>query len=83
MKEQVVIFSVDLSELRRTLPPIVARKKIEHYLGGILSAGYLSNLDSDKKGPPRVKIGRNVGYLRDPLVDWLQSRLRSDDEGGK
>ena len=83
MKEQAVTFSVDLSELRRTLPPIVARKKIEHYLGGILSARYLANLDSDKKGPPRVKIGRNVGYLRDPLVDWLQSRLHSDNEGGK
>lgn len=66
---------LDLSELRRTLPPFIARKKIEHYLGGILSAAYLSNLDSRKQGPPRIKIGRNVGYLRDPLIDWLEARI--------
>lgn len=65
----------DLSDLRRTLPPFVARKRIEHYLGGILSAAYLANLSSRKDGPPQIKIGRNVGYLRDPLVDWLEARI--------
>ena len=25
----------DLADLRRTLPPFVARKRIDHYLGGI------------------------------------------------
>ncbi len=69
---------LDLSELRRTLPPFIARKKIEHYLGGIYSAAYMANLDSRNRneGPPKVKIGRNVGYLRDPLIDWLEARIK-------
>ena len=70
--------SIDLSELRRTLPPFIARKKIEQYLGGIYSAAYKANLDSTKRneGPPKVKIGRNVGYLRDSLIDWLEARIK-------
>lgn len=65
----------DLSDLRHTLPPFIARKRIEHYLGGILSAAYLANLSSRQEGPPQIKIGRNVGYLRDPLIDWLEARI--------
>ena len=65
----------DLSELRRTLPPFIARNKIEQYLGGIYSLSYMQNLDSRGDGPPRVKLGRKVGYLRDPLVDWLEARM--------
>ncbi len=56
------------------LPPIVARAQIEQHLGGLLSRGYLANLDSQGKGPPCVKVGRKVAYLREPLVDWLAGR---------
>lgn len=83
MKKQPVIVSLDLTELRRTLPPLVARKKLDQYLGGIISKAYMANLDSRGEGPPQVRFGKNVGYLRDPLVDWLQSRLRSANEGGE
>ncbi len=82
MKKKQATFAVDLSELRRTLPPVVARKKIDYYLGGIISKSYLANLDCYNEGPPKVKIGKNVGYLRDPLVDWLESRILLD-EGGR
>lgn len=75
MKKKKATFTVDLSELRRTLPPVVARKKIDHYLGGIISKRYMANLDCRDDGPPKVRIGKNVGYLRDPLVDWLESRI--------
>lgn len=83
MKKRPVPITLDLSELRQTLPPIVARKKLDQYLGGIISKAYMANLDSQGEGPPQVRFGKNVGYLRDPLVDWLQSRLRSANEGGE
>lgn len=81
MKKQSVTLSLDLTELRRTLPPLVARKKLDQYLGGIISKAYMANLDSRGEGPPQVRFGKNVGYLRDPFVDWLQARLRSTNEG--
>ena len=80
MKKHLVTVSVDLTELRQTLPPIVARKKIDQYLGGIISKNYLANLDSDGLGPNRVRVGRNIGYLRDELVDWLESRIKLEVE---
>ena len=40
---------------------MIARKDIDRYLGGIISKGYLANLDSKGEGPPKVKIGKNVG----------------------
>jgi len=67
-------FPVDFSSLYRTLPPIVARKEIARYLGGIISKGYLANLDSEGQGPKRIRIGRHVGYLREDLIAWLQAR---------
>ena len=82
MKKDLVTVSVDLTELRRTLPPVIARKKLDQYLGGIISKAYMANLDSLGEGPPRIKFGKNVGYLRDPLVDWLQSRIRLYSAGG-
>ncbi|UJX40892.1 hypothetical protein K9F62_19765 [Desulfovibrio sp. JY] len=65
---------VDLSTLRETLPPILARKKIDRYLGGIISQGYLANLDSEGTGPRRVRVGGTVGYLREDLIAWLEER---------
>lgn len=67
--------TVSLDALRRTLPPVIARNRIEEALGGLVARGYMQNLDSEGKGPRRIKIGRRCGYLRDDLVDWLESRL--------
>lgn len=64
----------DLSGLLKTLPPIVPRKDIDRYIGGIVSKGYLANLDSQGKGPRKFRCGRNVGYLREDLVAWLEER---------
>lgn len=72
--------TIDLSALRKLLPPIIPRKRFEHYLGGILSQQYMANLDSRGDGPPNVKIGRSVCYLRDPLVDWLEARIQPEVE---
>ena len=72
--------SPDLTTLTKQLPPIIARNKIDRYLGGLISRGYLQNLDSAGKGPRRIKLGRRVGYMREDLISWLQER--SSIEGG-
>lgn len=82
MKKSVNSIPVDLTELLKTLPPMIARKDIDRYLGGIISKGYLANLDSKGEGPPKVKIGKNVGYLRRPLVEWLAARGGMDMGNG-
>jgi hypothetical protein len=70
----------DLDKLRETLPPVIARNKISYYLGGLFSSGYLQNLDSEGKGPRRIKIGKRCGYLREDLIEWLKSRSRMTDD---
>lgn len=77
MKDQTL--RADLSELLKTLPPVVPRKDIDRYLGGLVSKGYLANLDSQNKGPRKFKCGRNIGYLRADLVEWLSLRSQIEE----
>ena len=65
----------DLSGLLDSLPPIVPRHRIENYLSGVISRGYLQNLDSLGKGPRKVLVGRKVVYMREDLITWLRSRM--------
>lgn len=69
----------DLSELLKTLPPVVPRKDIDRYLGGLVSKGYLANLDSQGLGPKRFISGRHVAYLRSDLVAWLSLRCQTEE----
>ncbi len=68
---------VDLSILLKELPPFVLRthprfKELTGYAGRTLA-----NLDSLGQGPTqRVMIGNTVGYPREALVEWLESRSR-------
>ncbi len=64
-----------LNALEKILPPIVARKDIEYYLGGLISRSYLACLDSKGKGPKSIKMQRRVAYLREDLLSWLNDRL--------
>jgi len=59
--------------------PIVARDRIEKFSGGLLRPKTMANLDSRGEGPPRVKVGRKVGYPVEGLVQWMESR---STEGG-
>jgi len=53
----------------------VAREKVETFTGGIISARYLANLDSQGKGPDRrVRVGRKVAYPVGSFVEWLENR---------
>ena len=69
-----------LEKLQETLPPVIARNKITFFLGGLLSKGYMQNLDSTGKGPKRIKIGKRCGYLREDLIEWLRSKMTVSDE---
>lgn len=64
----------NFESLRKALPPMIARHDIERYLGGVISRGYLQNLDSEGKGPKKCRIGKKVGYMRDDLISWLEAR---------
>lgn len=66
--------AIDLAALTQKLPPIISRDRIEKYLGGIITAKRIANLDSLGEGPPRVRIGRKIAYQTDLLLDWLESR---------
>ncbi len=70
----------DLNKLQETLPPVISRNKISHYLGGLLSVGYMANLDSEGKGPKRIRIGKRCGYLREDLIAWLKDRMEIEAE---
>ena len=63
-------------ELREQLPALIAHAEIEKHLGGVISRGYLANLNCEGKGPRRIYIGRKVVYRREDLLEWLQSRVQ-------
>ncbi len=68
---------VDLSDLLPGLPPIIAREKVEEYLGGVISVGRLRNLDSQGEGPRRIRIGRKIAYRTRDLLEWLAARAET------
>jgi len=60
------------------LPLLITRKEVSRLLGGILSPGYLANLDCLGQGPKKVRIGGKVAYLRQDLVEWLEKRAQKE-----
>ncbi len=55
------------------LPPVIARKKVAHYLGGVITPCALANADSRGRGPKgRFNVGRTVCYDTAQLLEWLQ-----------
>ena len=72
-----------LEQLGRELPVLVSRKDVPKFLGGMISSCYLANLDCVGEGPPRVRLGRRVGYTREGLLAWLESRIRVVDSSGE
>lgn len=62
------------ADLESNLPLIIARSEVPRLLGGLISSGRLANLDSEGSGPPKVRLGRKIGYPRGPFVAWMRSR---------
>lgn len=58
------------------LPPVIARKEVARFLGGIVASKTLANADTSGDGPEvAYKVGRSVAYRTDSLVAWLVGRL--------
>lgn len=68
----------DLSMLGKKWPSaMVARESIREFSGGVLSPKYMANLDSEKKGPPALKVGKKVAYPVGSLIEWMEKRTEA------
>lgn len=57
------------------LPPVIARRHVGTFLGGLISSESMANYDARREGPKNaMSIGDSVAYYREELVDWLLSR---------
>lgn len=66
-----------LQSLKDTWPSsFVSRENVEKFTGGLMKGRYLANLDSLRLGPPRIRVGRKVGYPVDELILWLEKRIQ-------
>lgn len=69
-----------IKKLENELPVIFGRKAVPDLIPGIFSPQTLSNLTSQKKGPPTIKVGRKACYERESFCKWLETRV-SGTEG--
>ena len=54
---------------------IIARTEIKVFTGGLITPGYIANLDSRGEGPlGRIRSGRKTGYQKKQFVQWLRER---------
>ncbi|GAB7081873.1 hypothetical protein [Megalodesulfovibrio paquesii] len=61
--------------LTNNLPPIIARKEVGKFLGGIIAPQTLSNADAAGEGPEvAYRVGRSVAYRTESLVKWIVER---------
>lgn len=74
--------AVNLGDLaERWTSPYVAREEIERFTGGLLTAKYLANLDSQGKGPKgRIRCGRKVAYPVKNVISFMEARSIALDE---
>lgn len=57
--------------------PIVARREVGHFTGGLIRPKFLVNQDSLGVGPAgRIDVCGRVAYPTEALADWLRSRLK-------
>jgi hypothetical protein len=70
----------ELTEEERTLiqaweqqlPPIIARKHVEWFTGGVLKRQRLAVADSEGKGPvDPIRVGRCISYWTRHLLVWM------------
>jgi hypothetical protein len=73
----------ELDKLLQSLPPMFGRAEVKRLLPGVISPGYLANLDSRGEGPPSVLIGkRKRAYVREPFIEWLRERSKTPKLAG-
>lgn len=80
MKIMIPETKPDFSCLAEKWPsPVVARREFGKFTGGLISAKYMANLDSQGLGPEgRFRIGkRGIGYFVSNAVAWLEKRAEN------
>ena len=54
------------------LPPMIARRAVRFFLGGVVSPNVLCNNDSKGTGPRgAVRVGKDIVYPTRHLLEWL------------
>jgi len=62
--------------LTSALPPVIARKEVIRFLGGLVAPKTLANADDSGDGPDvAYKVGRSVAYRTDSLVAWVVGKF--------
>lgn len=58
--------------LLANLPPVIARKEVTRFLGGIVAPQTLANADASGEGPEDAfRVGNSVVYRAESLVRWI------------
>ena len=61
-----------IEKMKDALPPVIARKHVGKFLGGMISSNTLANADSAGEGPGGAyRVGNSVIYRTGPLLDWI------------
>lgn len=64
-----------IASWEQALPPMIARKQIRWFLGGLVSPATLNAEDSRGRGPANsVRVGRDIVYHTVDLLVWLAQR---------
>lgn len=65
-----------IESLLEGLPPVIARKQIDKFLGGVVASQTLANADGNGEGPEvTYKVGRSIAYKTDSLLRWIVQYL--------
>lgn len=66
-----------IQTLKESLPPIISRKELPKYLGGVVSQSLLRHADAKGQGPQvGWKIGEHsVAYKTESLLEWIVRRF--------
>lgn len=62
--------------LREKLPDFFTRSRVEELTNGLLSQATMYNLDRAGKGPKTHRMGRQICYIKDEFVDWIENYYR-------
>lgn len=65
----------DLKFLIDILPPVISRKHVEKYLGGLVTSKTLANHDAAGMGPRvRIETRHGVMYPTIFLLEWIERK---------
>jgi len=58
--------------VKKALPPIFARHSLSDLTGGLIHSRTLANKMAKGEGPPAIRYGRKIGFIREAFMDWLR-----------